>query len=185
MEEHNNYAVDFINATREDQAPLPGLQDLWRRVQPRVLLPRQRARAPRDPFRLPVPRDARQAWTWASSTARRWRRMSTRRSTRSSSSMSRTSSSTAAPTRAPSACSSSPRRWTPSRSARRAPRRGGAGAAKADAKAWRDQAVGKRLEHALVKGIDEFCIAEDRGVPHQRRLRDQPRGDRGPPHGRA
>jgi 5-methyltetrahydrofolate--homocysteine methyltransferase len=37
---------------------------------------------------------------------------------------------------------------------------GGAGPAKVDAKAWRTQAVGKRLEHALVKGIDEFCIAD-------------------------
>ena len=37
---------------------------------------------------------------------------------------------------------------------------GGAGAAKADTKAWRNQPVGKRLEHALVKGIDEFCVAD-------------------------
>jgi len=37
---------------------------------------------------------------------------------------------------------------------------GSAAGAKADAKAWRNQAVGKRLEHALVKGIDEFCIAD-------------------------
>ena len=35
-----------------------------------------------------------------------------------------------------------------------------AGGGKADAKAWRNQPVGKRLEHALVKGIDEFCIAD-------------------------
>ena len=33
-------------------------------------------------------------------------------------------------------------------------------AKKDDAKAWRNQSVGKRLEHALVKGIDEFCIAD-------------------------
>ena len=37
---------------------------------------------------------------------------------------------------------------------------GDAGATKADGKAWRNQPVGKRLEHALVKGIDEFCIAD-------------------------
>ena len=37
---------------------------------------------------------------------------------------------------------------------------GAAGGAKADAKAWRNQPVGKRLEHALVKGIDEFCVAD-------------------------
>ena len=34
------------------------------------------------------------------------------------------------------------------------------GAAKADGKAWRKESVGKRLEYALVKGIDEFCIAD-------------------------
>ena len=37
---------------------------------------------------------------------------------------------------------------------------GAAAAAKGDGKAWRNQIVGKRLEHALVKGIDEFCIAD-------------------------
>jgi 5-methyltetrahydrofolate--homocysteine methyltransferase len=37
---------------------------------------------------------------------------------------------------------------------------GASGPAKVDTKAWRSQAVGKRLEHALVKGIDEFCVAD-------------------------
>merc|ERR1712127_277251 len=37
---------------------------------------------------------------------------------------------------------------------------GGPAAKKDDAKAWRAQKVSKRLEHALVKGIDEFCIAD-------------------------
>merc|ERR1711966_329080 len=37
---------------------------------------------------------------------------------------------------------------------------GGPAAKKDDAKAWRAQNVSKRLEHALVKGIDEFCIAD-------------------------
>jgi len=37
---------------------------------------------------------------------------------------------------------------------------GASGPAKVDTKAWRNQAVGKRLEHALVKGIDEFCVAD-------------------------
>ena len=59
IEEHDNYAVDFIEATRRDQgdpAPRPHLR---RRVERLVQLPRQRARAPGDPQRLPLPRHRR------------------------------------------------------------------------------------------------------------------------------
>jgi 5-methyltetrahydrofolate--homocysteine methyltransferase len=56
MEEHNNYAVDFINATREIKRLCPGCKISGGRLQPRLLLPRQRARAPRVPLGVPVPR---------------------------------------------------------------------------------------------------------------------------------
>ena len=56
IEEHNNYAVDFIEATRIDQAEPALRQDLRRRVQRVLLLPRQRAGARGDPHRLPVSR---------------------------------------------------------------------------------------------------------------------------------
>jgi len=41
MEEHNNYAVGFINATRWIKANLPACQGQWRRVEYFVQLPRQ------------------------------------------------------------------------------------------------------------------------------------------------
>ena len=55
MEEHNNYAVDFINATREIKRLCPGCKisgvpPTWRSPSG------QRARAPRLPQRLLVPR---------------------------------------------------------------------------------------------------------------------------------
>ena len=56
IEEHNNYGVDFIEATREIKAALPGRQDLRRRVEPLLLLPRQRAGAPGDALGLPLSR---------------------------------------------------------------------------------------------------------------------------------
>ena len=37
---------------------------------------------------------------------------------------------------------------------------GGAAKKKDNGKAWRNEKVGKRLEYALVHGIDEFCIAD-------------------------
>ena len=51
-----------------DQGALPGREDERRRLQSLVLVPRQRRRAGGDARRLPLPRDPRRAWTWASST---------------------------------------------------------------------------------------------------------------------
>ena len=88
IEEHNNYAVEFIEAVRELKQRLPRLQDLRRREQRLVLLPRQR-RGPRgDERRVPLPRDPAPGSTWASSTPASSR--STRRSPRTCSSASRT-----------------------------------------------------------------------------------------------
>ena len=71
IEEHNNYAVDFIEATRDHQADAAALPYLRRRLQRVVLVPRQRSRARGDPRGVPVPRDPAPAWTWASSTPAR------------------------------------------------------------------------------------------------------------------
>ena len=57
IEEHNNYAVDFIEATRWIKQHLPCAKVQRRRVQRVVLLPRQRSGARGDPHRVPVPRD--------------------------------------------------------------------------------------------------------------------------------
>ena len=56
IEEHNNYGVDFIEATREIKAALPARQDLRRRLEPLLRLPRQRAGAQGDALGVPLPR---------------------------------------------------------------------------------------------------------------------------------
>ena len=66
IEEHNNYGIDFIEATREIKRKLPHAHGQRRRQQRVVLVPRQRPGARGDPRRVPVSRDQRRAWTWAS-----------------------------------------------------------------------------------------------------------------------
>ena len=55
IEEHNNYAVDFIEATRWIKAHLPGAK-VSGGVQRELQLPRQRPGARGHPHRVPVPR---------------------------------------------------------------------------------------------------------------------------------
>ena len=57
IEEHNNYAVDFIEATRWIKQNLPGAKVSGGVSQRELLLPRQRPGARGDPHRVPVPRD--------------------------------------------------------------------------------------------------------------------------------
>ena len=56
MEEHNGYGVDFIEAARWIRQNLPARACLGRRLQPVVLVPRQRARARGHAFGVSVPR---------------------------------------------------------------------------------------------------------------------------------
>ena len=56
IDEHNNYAVDFIEAARAIKADPAARADLGRRLQRQLQLPRQRAGAPRDPRGVPLPR---------------------------------------------------------------------------------------------------------------------------------
>ena len=56
IEEHNNYAVEFIEAVRELKRLLPDVQDIRRRQQRLVLVSRQRRRARGDERRVPVSR---------------------------------------------------------------------------------------------------------------------------------
>jgi hypothetical protein len=72
IEEHDNYAVDFINATRWIKQHLPGAKVSGRRQQRELQLPRQRPGARGHPHRVPVPRHPGRAWTWASSTPAWW-----------------------------------------------------------------------------------------------------------------
>ena len=56
IEEHNEFAKAFIEATTADQGAVPGCEDQRRREQPVVLVPRQRPRARGDPLGVPVSR---------------------------------------------------------------------------------------------------------------------------------
>ncbi len=57
LEEHANYGVDFIEATRWIRQNLPHVKISRRRVEPVVLVPRQRPGARGDAHRVPLPRD--------------------------------------------------------------------------------------------------------------------------------
>ncbi len=59
IEEHNNYAVDFIEATRWIKQNLPGAKVSGGVSNVSFSLPRQRPGARGDPHRVPVPRDPR------------------------------------------------------------------------------------------------------------------------------
>ena len=56
IEEHDNYAVDYFEATRRIKATLPACQGQRRREQRLVLLSGQRSDAGGDPLRVSVPR---------------------------------------------------------------------------------------------------------------------------------
>jgi 5-methyltetrahydrofolate--homocysteine methyltransferase len=56
IDEHRTYAVDFIEACREIRARCPGAHISGRPLQPELLVPRQRAGAPGDAQRVPLPR---------------------------------------------------------------------------------------------------------------------------------
>ena len=96
IEEHADYAKEYIEATRDIKATLPGREDLRRRV----ATSRSRSAATTSSARRCTRRSSSTpsapAWTWASSTP--GRSSSTKTSPRSCSSTSRTSSSTAGPT---------------------------------------------------------------------------------------
>jgi hypothetical protein len=61
IEEHDRYALDFIEAVAELRKAVPARAFFGRTLQPLVLVPRQRDGAPRDAFGVPLPRDPRRA----------------------------------------------------------------------------------------------------------------------------
>ena len=135
MEEHNNYAVEFIEAVRELKRLLPAGEDLRRRQQRLVLLPRQRGRARGDERRLPLPRHpGRPRHGHRQPRPAPGLRGDSRRTC---SSTSRTSSSTAGPTR-PTGCIE----FAETRQEE------GQGRASRTL-AWRNAPVEERLKHAL------------------------------------
>ena len=59
IEEHNGYGIAFIEATRQIKQKLPLRARLGRRLEPVVLVPRQRGRAPGHALGVPVSRHRR------------------------------------------------------------------------------------------------------------------------------
>ena len=147
IEEHNRYAINFFEATRQIKQRLPGREDLRRREQHFVLVPRQR-RGPRgDALASSCTTPSAPAWTWASSTPASWR--FTKRFPASCCELVEdVLLRTAGPT-PPSGWSRLPKR-SRSKPAQRKPA----------PTAWRGGTVEERLSHALVKGIVDY-IEED------------------------
>ena len=108
IEEHNDYGVAFIEATRRIKEKLPLRAHLGRRVEPLVLLPRQRARARGDALGVPLPRHP--GRHGHGHRQRRPARGLRRHRPPNCANSARTWSSTAAPT-PPSACSKRPPRF--------------------------------------------------------------------------
>ncbi len=149
IEEHNNYGVDFIEATRtirQDHAAGPYLR---RRIEPLLLLPRQRAGARGDACRVSLPRHsgghghghrqcrpARGLRQHRSGAARGLRRCGAQPP--------------ASPTARERLLLKSPSVF----------RGAGNREGKVRDLAWREWPVEKRLEHALVNGITEYIEAD-------------------------
>ena len=175
IEEHNNYAVDFIDATRWIKQNLPDAKVSGGVSNVSFSLPRQRPGARGDPHGVPVPRDQGRAWTWASSTPAC--SASTTTSTRSCASASRTSCSTAAPDAG-------------ERLVEIAEHAKGAGASddRASDLAWHasSRAVDERLSHALVHGITDFIVEDTEEARQQIEAERRPADprDRRPADGR-
>jgi 5-methyltetrahydrofolate--homocysteine methyltransferase len=146
IEEHDNYGVDFIEATRWICGEPPPTPRLGRRVEPVVLVPRQR-RVREAMHSVFLYHAIRRAWTWGSSTPAS--SSSTTRSTPSCASCARTSCSPAGRTRTERLLDAATGRYV----------KGGAREERVG-QAWRDWDVDKRLEHALVNGITEFIEAD-------------------------
>ena len=106
IEEHNNYGVDFIEATRRIKRDAAARPHLGRRLERVVLLPRQRAGARGDARGVPLPRHP--GRHGHGHRQRRPARRLRRHRPGAARARARTSSSTAGPTR-PSGCSTSRR----------------------------------------------------------------------------
>ena len=156
IEEHNNYAVEFIEATRRIKATLPACQGQRRRQQYLVFLPGQQRGARSDAFGVSVSRHRRPAWTWASSMPASSR--STRRFRRICWNWSRT-------------CCSIAGRTRPSGSleVRRTVKR--RATARERDLAWRNAPVEERLTHALIKGIVDYI---DQDIEEARQKYERP-----------
>ena len=145
IEEHNNYGVDFIEAAREIRATCPHVHISGGfPTSPSRSAGMSRCAGRCTPSFCTTP--FRRAWTWASSMPGSLTCMT--RLTRNCGSCARTSFSTAAQTR--------PTGWLRLQKSFK----GNTPEAEKQAEEWRGWDVTKRLEHALVKGIDAFIVED-------------------------
>ena len=158
IEEHANYGLDFIEATRWIKQNLPGALVSGGVSNVSFSLPRQQPGARGDPRGVPLPRHRGRAWTWASSTPAR--SSSTTRSTRSCAS----AIEDVVLNRRPDAAE---RLLEIAEEYRRRPAR----SAEVAAEEWRSLPVGERITHALVKGIDALRRGRHRGAARRDRRR--------------
>ena len=155
IEEHNDYAVAFIEADARTEAALPAEPRLRRRVQRVVLVPRQQSGARGDPRRVPVPRHPAPAWTWASSTPARLPILRRPRADRCASAvedvvLNRRDDAT--------------ERLLESADKHKSKK----GEVRSEDLAWRDKPVAERIQHALVHGIDKFIETDTEAVARSR-----------------
>ena len=158
--EHNNYAVDFIEAPAGSKQNLPHAHISGGVSNVSFQLPRQRPGARGDPHRLPLPRHP-------------GRHDHGHRQRRHARHLRRPRAGTARQGRGRGAEPPSPapaRRWSNS------PRPVKEGKAKDTAPdlSWRGSPVETRLSHALVKGITDFVVADTEEVPRQAGKRPPP-----------
>ena len=147
IEEHNDYGVDFIEATRRIKAAAAARAGERRRQQRLVLVPRQRPGARGDALGVPLPRDPRRHGH-----GHRQRRPARDLRGDRSRSCARRVEDVVLNRRA--GCHRAAARD------RRALQGRGRRASASEDLAWRKLPVAKRLEHALVKGIDDFIIED-------------------------
>ena len=169
IEEHNGYGVDFIEAARQIRADPAARPHLGRRLEPRVLVPRQRAGARGDARGVPLPRHP-------------GRHGHGHRQRRPARGLRRDRPGAARGLRGRGA-QSPPRRDRAAAGDRRAlPRRGAARRPRRRTSPGARSRSSKRIAHALVNGITDFIEADT----EEARLRPQAaaRRDRGPADGR-
>ena len=156
IEEHNNYGVDFIEATRRIIETLPHVHVSGGVSNLSLLVPRQRAGARGDARGLPLPRDPRRHGHGhrqrRPARGLRLHRAGAARGLRGRGAEPPPRCDRAAARRSPSASRAPPAREARERDL-----------------AWREWPVEKRLEHALVNGITEFIDADTEEARHGRR----------------
>ena len=168
IDEHRRYAHRLHRGRRRDPPPLSRRPHLGRPVEPQLLVPRQRARAPRDAQRVPLPRHS--GGHGHGHRQRRPARRLRRRSTPSFARPSRTSSSTASEDATETLIALAERF------------KGTDAAEEKKLAEWRALPVTERLSYALVKGIDAHIVEDTEEARQAAAAPD--RGHRRPADGR-